>query len=389
MRLIDEAIVALIHDKKERFYGNLLLQMNIQETTNLPTAGVNVTNKINLYYNPDFFASLCPEQRVELLKHECAHVYQNHFERYELEKISFKDPIAAHDANVAADASINYDLKNLCKDNGVTIARLNEAMREKDKNHVDLPEHETFEYYYYAIKEFKKRNNIPNEIGDLKPVDDHSLWAEGYDKDTVKEIIKQGVNKAVDATGGVGTLPSDIIPHIQRLNKSEVNWRAVLRNFFVSTQSLDKEHTRTKRNRRYGIIQKGRKKKPNLHIAFIVDTSGSMSDQALSQAWAELDKIYQSIEPKITVIEADSQVQNVYDFDPKKKPEFKGRGGTAYQPSLDKAKELKVDGIVFFGDCDCADTPVDPKKPFLWAIVGRQDPPASFGRSIRITVKGE
>jgi predicted metal-dependent peptidase len=63
---------------------------------------------------------------------------------------------------------------------------------------------------------------------------------------------------------------------------------------------------------------------------------------------------------------------------------FKGRGGTAYQPAITKAVELKVDGIIYMGDADAADTPIDPKKPFLWALVRNSPPPAKFGKVIRI-----
>jgi predicted metal-dependent peptidase len=112
-----------------------------------------------------------------------------------------------------------------------------------------------------------------------------------------------------------------------------------------------------------------------------VDTSGSVSDKELAMFWTEMEAIHKC-GVVVTVIEADSDVKNVYDFDPKKQPDFKGRGGTAYNPALEKAIELKVDGIIYFGDMDAADKPIDPRKPFLWAIVRNSPPPASFGKAI-------
>jgi predicted metal-dependent peptidase len=85
---------------------------------------------------------------------------------------------------------------------------------------------------------------------------------------------------------------------------------------------------------------------------------------------------------KITVIEADCAVQNVYEFEAGKTPNFKGRGGTAYSPAIEKAVELKVDGILYCGDFDSADTPENPKKPFLWVGVRNSPPPATFGKVI-------
>lgn len=387
--LISETILNLIIDEKNRYYAHLLMQMNIVEDYKIKTGGVNVTNKINLYYNPDFLSSLSKLERVEFLIHECSHVYQNHFGRFDRVGAGINDPIAFRIANIAADASINEDLKNLTKNLGVTIDRLNKQFIEVDKNFVPLKRNKVFEYYYERIRDFRKNNDLPNGLDDLK-LDDHSIWKNGETNEEIRDqVVKQIVNKAVERSGGIGNIPSNVVPHIQKLNKSKTNWKAVLNNFFVSTQNIDKEHTRLRRNRRYGIMQKGRKKKPNLHIAFIVDTSGSMSDKALSQAWAELNKIKNTVNSRITVIEADCIVQDVYEFDSKTIPKFKGRGGTAYQPAIEKAMELNVDGIAFYGDFDSSDTPKDPRKPFLWVGVGNQKPPAEFGKTIRIEVENE
>jgi predicted metal-dependent peptidase len=97
--------------------------------------------------------------------------------------------------------------------------------------------------------------------------------------------------------------------------------------------------------------------------------------------WAEMQSI-SSCGVQITIIEADCIVQNVYEFNPKKTPEFKGRGGTSYNPAIKKAIELKVDGILYCGDFDTADKPENPNKPFLWVGVRNSPPPATFGRVI-------
>jgi predicted metal-dependent peptidase len=99
--------------------------------------------------------------------------------------------------------------------------------------------------------------------------------------------------------------------------------------------------------------------------------------------WTEMEAIHKC-GVKITVIEADCDVKNVYEFDSKKQPDFKGRGGTAYNGPIKHAKSLKVDGILYFGDGDCADRPEDPKIPFLWALVRNSPAPADFGKVIRI-----
>jgi predicted metal-dependent peptidase len=196
-----------------------------------------------------------------------------------------------------------------------------------------------------------------------------------------KEVAKQAVNESVKSCGGIGSVPGEIAALVAELNKSQVNWKKQLRQFFVNTLKSTRIATRKRRNRRYGILQPGHKKKPELHLGLCVDTSGSVSDEELAMFWEEMKAIY-SCGVKITVIEADCAVQNVYEFEGKKTPEFRGRGGTSYNPAIKKAVELKVDGILYCGDFDTADIPENPKKPFLWVGVRNSPPPADFGKVI-------
>jgi predicted metal-dependent peptidase len=244
------------------------------------------------------------------------------------------------------------------------------------------------EYYYNRINEFA--DQFPESLGEGamgETIDDHGTWdkSEG-NEEMQKEVAKDAVNNAVKNAGGIGNVPGDIAALVNKMNKSVVNWKQQLRQFYVNTLKSTRMATRKRRNRRYGILQPGVKKKPELHLGLCVDTSGSVSDEELAQFWAEMDTI-SSCGAKITIIEADAQVQNVYEFEKGKTPSFKGRGGTYYGVAIQKAVELKVDGIVYLGDGDCADTPEDPKKPFLWAFVRGKTKPAEFGKLIEIVME--
>lgn len=65
----EETVIELI--MKEPFYANLITNMRREFDVNIPTAGVNVTEQVNMYINPFFFCSLTLPQRLDLLKHEC------------------------------------------------------------------------------------------------------------------------------------------------------------------------------------------------------------------------------------------------------------------------------------------------------------------------------
>lgn len=401
MKKINQAIAALLH--VEPFYGHLILNMRITKDDTCPSAGVYITDKVNLVYNEAFVENLSLNHACKLLKHECEHIFREHISR--AKQIGAVSKELHKRFNIATDATINRnDLKDFTATvGGVSVAKLNEMLqgyidtfnqkpenKSNQKTFSAMAEGQLAEYYYNRIIEFAEQNAeaLP-ESGDGmgETVDDHSQWEKSEGNAEVqKEVVKGAVNNAVKQAGGIGSVSGDIASIVAKLNESQVNWRQQLRQFFVNTQKSLKISTRKRRNRRYGILQPGAKRKPELHIGLLVDTSGSVSDKELAMFWTEMEAIHKC-GVVVTVIEADCDVKNVYDFDPKKQPDLKGRGGTAYNPAIEKAIELKVDGIIYFGDMDAADKPIDPKKPFLWAIVRNSPPPASFGKAIYLKDK--
>ena len=392
MNKLQQAITSLLF--AEPFYGHLISKMRISKSDKVPSAGVSITDKINLFYNEEWIESLDLIDVVKVLKHECGHILQEHIIR--AKQIGIVNSELHKRFNLATDATINtHDLvPTVEKIGGVTVDTLNEKLKQmideanaKDKGSrkfSPMKEGEIAEYYYNKINEFAEENSdiLPEGNGFGDTMDDHSTWEESEGNEEMqKEVARQAVNESVKSCGGIGNVPGDIASLVAELNKSQVNWKQQLRQFYVNTLKSTKLATRKRRNRRYGILQPGVKKKPELHLGLCVDTSGSVSDEELALFWEEMKAIY-SCGVKITVIEADCVVQNVYEFEGKKTPEFRGRGGTSYNPAIKKALELKVDGILYCGDFDTADTPENPKKPFLWVGVRKSPPPADFGKVI-------
>jgi predicted metal-dependent peptidase len=392
MNKLQQAIVSLLFS--EPFYGHLISKMKISKSDKIPTAGVFITDKINMVYNEDFFDSLEVIDIVKVLKHECGHILQEHITR--AKQIGVVNPELQKRFNLATDATINVNdlVATVEKIGGVTVQGLNDMMKKMldEANAKDngkrvfspMEEGQIAEYYYNKINEFAEQNAdiMPQGDGMGETMDDHSVWEQSEGSEEMqKEVAKQAINQSVKDAGGIGSVPGDIAAMVNEMNKSQVNWKQQLRQFYVATLKSTRMPTRKRRNRRYGILQPGNKKKPELHLALCVDTSGSVSDEELGMFWGEMQAI-SSLGVKITIIEADCTVQNVYDFEPKKTPSFSGRGGTAYTPAIEKAIELKADGIIYCGDFDTADTPEDPRKPFLWVGVRNSPPPATFGRVV-------
>lgn len=381
--VVAETIVELI--KTERFYAELLMNMNRIETTRVPVAGVSITQRINLYINPTKFAELPPKERIAVLKHECEHLLRNHIGRAKDEHPEvFKrnndvvDNIINNEKfkqfNISADMAINCQIDNIPK--WGVFPHL-----------YKLPNNETMEFYLQRIKEGAKNENQGQCEGDEQGThDSHKLWAESEgDKEELKEKIRQIVNKAAESARNAGQMSNSDEFLVSQLNESKIDWRSQLSNFIARNIETTRESSRKKRNRRYGIKIPGDTKIEELHLGVAIDTSGSISDEQLVQFMTEINKIAKYA--KVLVVEADSEVKNIYDYDPRKTYSVKGRGGTAYQPAFDYFNTLKnIDAVIYFGDMDVYDSEVitKPKYPVLWSIVGSQEPPVPWGRKIYI-----
>lgn len=373
---LSKAIVRLFD--QERFYAELVLQMDRVISKRVHTAGVCVKDRIELHINPEFFDSIPEKEQVAVLKHECAHIFNDHIARMKI----YAPDVYSPDKDVA-DAVINrarHYLLNIAADCAINdgIPDIPEfAVRPAKYN---LESGHTAEWYADQLK------NHP-DLKNVNSFDDHSLWGESdEDKDALRQKVKDAVNKAASKTRAAGKMSADNELIVDKMNYRPRDWRGDLRRFVANTLETTLETSRKKRNRRYGITQPGYVKQEELHIGVAIDTSGSVSDEAIHQFMAEVGNIAKYA--KVTVVEADSEVKNSYLYDKNKIYKVKGRGGTAYQPAFDYFEnERDVDGVIYFGDMDCADVPAKPKYAVLWAIIGDQRPPVSWGRTTAVEIR--
>lgn len=376
--ILTRAIIELYNS--ERFYAEIVLQMDRILSNRVPTAGVCIKDRIQLYVNPDFFAFLTLQEQVATLKHECQHILFDHIPRgkelapevYGKKKEDVVDSLInqmKHRAmNVAADCAINCNLPNL-PEGGVYPKTF------------DLQDGETFEWYLENLKDNEKAKQFMK-------FDDHALWGESEgDKEVFKEKIKQAINKAAERTKAAGNMTSEDQLLVDKLNYKPKDWKSELKRFAARAIEVKLDTSRKRRNRRYGIQYPGVVKVEELHIGVAIDTSGSVPDEALHQFMAEIGNIAKY--GKVTVVEADSEVKTSYTFDPKKVYTMSGRGGTAYQPALDYfTNEEEIDGLIYFGDMDAFDEVITkPKYPVLWAIFGDQDPPVDWGSRTKVEIR--
>lgn len=380
MNILDvfERTVAAVLSK-EPYYGFLLLNMKRHFNSKVPTAGVNVKDgHINLYINSDFFMGLTKEHRIGVLIHEIKHITHLHLLRR-------KDDTNPRDYNIAADAAINPSISQLKTYPTGCLLTGKQGKVMPESIAPNLLSNETAEYYLKYIQKQKKDKGDGTGDG-VNDLDDHSVWEDGEgDAEAVKEVLKKQLKDAKDKAQsiGAGNVPGDAELALDALSKSLVTWKQALRMFFASISDCRKEKTRKRRNRRYGIAFPGKKKEPTTKLAIAIDTSGSVSDQELQQFFTEIRQLATLVD-EMHIIQCDSAVTKVEPWNGKI-PQVLGRGGTEFQPALDAATKLGVDGLIYFTDGDCYSEPTKPGYPVLWALVRGVNKPVSWGKHLHVT----
>jgi predicted metal-dependent peptidase len=383
---LNNAILKLLDS--EPFFAHFILGCRVvYDKFNVPTAGACFVKGVpTLVINSEFYSSLSKDGQTAILKHEVLHFVFNHLSRFKEGGTMNEDN---HIMNLAMDCAINQHIKGL-PDTAMTPERFE---KELNKPEGSLERFQTTDYYYDFLQQNKEE--LKKKGQGMKTLDDHGI--EGSDGDvevdpnsqtgikdiTVKDLTRRAMNKSK------GNISQDLIGVLgEMLKSSQVSWKQILRNFVSRSTTTQKEGTRKKRHRRYGLTFPGYKKKRLMKLGVCVDVSGSMSDEAISTCLNEVTAMLKSGQvAEIELIQADCEIKYTEKLTPSKPKyllERKGSGGTAYGPAIEKCVELGCSAIVYMGDMDTADRPDDPGIPVLWITTRSEVRPGDFGEIIKI-----
>ncbi len=377
----------------EPFFAALSRRMDKRATNAIPTAGVTVTEegKLQMVYNPKFFAPLSDESRKDILKHEFYHIVFQHVTGGRF--LSFRDMAQSERKihNIAMDLAINGNLPNLPEG----------ACFPGKGPFAHLEPHKSAEHYLRELRKMQKDGDNEGEgqgggeggegqpgegqgqgngqgngnpLDGMDSFDDHSGWDE-VDEQTkqiaeerVKEFIKDAVEEANSSGRGWGSVPSNCRKEIIASISTKVDWRKVLRYFVKQSQKANKRSTVRKINKRYPYQHPGKKATRTAKIAIAIDQSGSVSDDMLSAFFAELNSLAKIAE--FTVIPFDTRVDPDKNFVWKKgmsrKRERTMHGGTCFDaPTKFVNEKGGFDGLIVCTDME-APKPVRCNVQRLW-----------------------
>lgn len=302
------------------FYGLLLMHMIYAVSEEIETA---CTDGVRITFGIDFLDSLSDSELDFVMMHEILHVVLQHCFRGDVE-----DPEAY---NIAADIVVNSNimLENGMKASSMTLSKYGIAM------HVAPDGKEGHEYtaeQVYAMlpknlnkkgnnkspgsavgrakKENKKGNNkspgsadgrAKKEIAKDKhqPVwvwDDHSQWGKYEEDDTLRDVWVKRFEDAAEAieirdpSNTRGLLPAFAERILKELKKPQTDWRTIL-NDFIQEEVVD--YSFAPPDRRFDdspfFLPDFNGKEDRVEdILFMIDTSGSMSDDMIAAAYSEV-----------------------------------------------------------------------------------------------------
>lgn len=302
------------------FYGLLLMHMIYAVSEEIETA---CTDGVRITFGIDFLDSLSDSELDFVMMHEILHVVLQHCFRGDVE-----DPEAY---NIAADIVVNSNimLENGMKASSITLSKYGTSM------HVAPDGKEGHEYtaeQVYAMlpknlnkkgnnkspgsavggakKENKKGNNkspgsadgrAKKEIAKDKhqPVwvwDDHSQWGKYEEDDTLRDVWVKRFEDAAEAieirdpSNTRGLLPAFAQRILKELKKPQTDWRTIL-NDFIQEEVVD--YSFAPPDRRFDdspfFLPDFNGKEDRVEdILFMIDTSGSMSDDMIAAAYSEV-----------------------------------------------------------------------------------------------------
>jgi predicted metal-dependent peptidase len=171
-----------------------------------------------------------------------------------------------------------------------------------------------------------------------------------------------------------------------------VDWRDRFRIVFDGV--LRGEVNWARPNRRFvqhGIYLPGWRRTGAGRIAFVLDTSGSISVDELSVYTGAVLGILEETGPEaVALIQCDAEVQRVDTIQPGEsfdRIEVHGRGGTRFQPAFDWIAEsgFGADAIVYATDLNSSDQPQDPGLPVIW-LTPTRNRTMPFGEIVPVSV---
>ncbi|HET7595313.1 MAG TPA: VWA-like domain-containing protein [Burkholderiales bacterium] len=185
-----------------------------------------------------------------------------------------------------------------------------------------------------------------------------------------------------------GRLAESGLRQLDRLIGPRLPWRQLLARYMMSAARDDYSFQRP--SRREGDALLPRLASGSVEVHVVLDTSGSIGDEALAEFAAEVDALKAQIRARVTLHACDARLDArgpwIYQpWEPLVLPgNLRGGGGTSFAPPFEwiAAAGERPDLLVYFTDAEGDFPPRAPGFPVVWLVQGRARVP--WGERIQL-----
>lgn len=372
------------------FVHKVLGYMNRHYTYNLSTMGVNVQgSRLNLFINPAFVKEMKHEYIVFVLYHEVCHIVLHHCTSRRMGEPYLSQ--LAHDLAVNEIIPVKLGSCERPRDEEGNLIGLFVEELQKQEEFSDIQPMKSAEWYYNYLRKKRKEQGDAGGSGSgggmLDPdgsgesMDSHQGWEEN---EVASEHIR-AIVKEIGTTDSWGNLSAGARALIESAQIRKINWRNKIRTWFGNIAWKDRISTRRRPNRRTGLIHPGYRKSYVDRWLVAADTSGSVDNDLLGQWIGVLNQLVETL--PIDFMQFDcNKTEEPHPYDRRMpKLEFKGRGGTDFNPVMKIVEERKYKGVMILTDGQAAPPPRPRVARVLWVLPEGDHPPVEWGERIHLT----
>lgn len=392
---------------KNPFYGMILLGCNKHYSQAIETTAVYMKGlTINLIANQEFFEKLSDEEAVAVLEHEALHVCYKHI----LGTYNHISQENHEKANICMDCEINsyvdhlpkwvvtaqqFDLdpkkgtmyywKNIPDDSFEPDMQMQGGGGSSGSQGQDSGSNNQNGKQQNGKSDKNQKGQDKGKIRKVsyRPMDSHDQWKEMDGKsEAEKELASNQIDTVVKnaaenlSEANRGLIPDGLKSYIDSLfviKPPVYNWRAHLRRLVGTILDINIRKSRKKESLRFEGAP-GIRKQLKKRILVGIDTSGSVSNEEITDFFSEINHVYKA-GTEIDIAECDAALQKVMPYKGKFIRERYGNGGTELAPiwSYFNAHIKEYASLVVFTDGYLPVSHLKTKKPVIWVITANGD----------------
>lgn len=367
VRLATERLMA-----KYPFHAAMLGRMRLTPDTKIDTMAVMMSGEeVLLLHNPAFVLGLPIAELGGVLLHEVHHVLFRHLV---MDPKLFPDRAALI---IAQEVTVNEWVREPLPGSPVLL-----------KDYPGLPARESTQQRYDRLK-----GKLP-PAQTVRTIDDHDVWKGGgqAQEEALAQLIEDAATEAggmpqelCDALHalGIGSAAGDDMEAVQK-GKGRIDWRQQLGRYVG--QVLQTWPVFNRPPRRFpglvGILPGRRRQAAKPKVMAVIDTSGSITPELLTQIDGELSRLARHFE--VLVVECDCAIHRAYPY--RRLTQVYGRGGTDLRPPLQKSflQHHQPDLVVYFTDGYGPAPERKPLVPVVWCLTPDGKEPARWGKKINM-----